>query len=226
MTDQLSPDFRPRFTDSVSRLTSLSRLFVSRALREDGPDLSRGVDALSRAMFRKASSPALPLSERLRLLASLHGLLNGTTYIVDRRREERWDTLAGEVVEAAFPRARAGEEDVLVPLCLCLADYFYFDPCPESDDWYLFLKSTVDRFGESLSPSGEWPGLCLADALRRIELMNRHSYMFLYHRWDAAIGTAFRHYSAEARKSPTLSPSTRELLRELKAEGNAVEREI
>ena len=75
MTDLLSPDFRPRFTDSVSRLTSLSRLFVSRALREDGPDLSRGVDALSRAMFRKASSPALPLSDRLRLLASLHGLL-------------------------------------------------------------------------------------------------------------------------------------------------------
>ena len=84
----------------------------------------------------------------------------------------------------------------------------------------------MDRFGESLSPSGEWPGLSLADALRRIELMNRHSYMFLDHTWDRAIGTAFRHYSAEARKSPTLSPSTRELLRELKAEGNAVEREI
>ena len=109
MTDLLSSDFRPRFTDSVSRLTSLSRLCVSRALREGGSDQSRLVDALSRAMFRKASSPALPLADRLRLLASLHGLLNGTTYIVDRRREERWDTLAGEVVEAAFPRALAGE---------------------------------------------------------------------------------------------------------------------
>ena len=52
MTDLLSADFRPRFTDSVSRLTSLSRLCVSRALRGGGPDQSRLVDALSRLPLR------------------------------------------------------------------------------------------------------------------------------------------------------------------------------
>ena len=50
--------------------------------------------------------------------------------------------------------------------------------------------------------------------------MNRHSYMFLYHRWDAAIGTACRHYSAEARSVSPLPGVARELLQELEAEGH------
>ena len=85
----------------------------------------RQVDALSRAMFRKAASEATPLADRLPLLSSLYGLLNGTSYIVDRRKTEQWDTLAEKIIHAAWEPARAGEEEILTPLCFCLADYFY-----------------------------------------------------------------------------------------------------
>ena len=100
-------------------------------------DSSFFIDALSRAMFRKAASEATPLADRLPLLSSLYGLLNGTSYIVDRRKTERWDTLAEKLIHAAWAPARAGEEEILTPLCLCLADYFYFDPAPEEDPWFL-----------------------------------------------------------------------------------------
>ena len=82
---------------------------------------SRQVDALSRAMFRKAASEATPLADRLPLLSSLYGLLNGTSYIVDRRKTEQWDTLAEKIIHAAWEPARAGEEEILTPLCFCLS---------------------------------------------------------------------------------------------------------
>ena len=139
---------------------------------------SRQVDALSRAMFRKAASEATPLADRLPLLSSLYGLLNGT------------------IIHAAWEPARAGEEEILTPLCFCLADYFYFDPAPEEDPWFLFLRDTVTRFGEGLASSPHWEGLSLEESLARIGLMNRYSYMFLDHRWDRLVGEAFRHYAA------------------------------
>ena len=145
---------RPHPSDSVSHLIFLSRLYVSMAGREEQPvsGFSRQVDALSRAMFRKAASEATPLADRLPLLSSLYGLLNGTSYIVDRRKSERWDTLAEKLIHAAWAPARAGEEEILTPLCLCLADYFYFDPAPEEDPWFLFLRDTVTRFAKAWPP--------------------------------------------------------------------------
>ena len=119
---------RPRPSDSVSHLIFLSRLYVSMAGREEQP---------VSAMFRKAASEATPLADRLPLLSSLYGLLNGTSYIVDRRKTEQWDTLAEKIIHAAWEPARAGEEEILTPLCFCLADYFYFDPAPEEDPWFL-----------------------------------------------------------------------------------------
>ena len=190
MSSSPFPSFRP--SDSVSHLIFLSRLYVSMAGREEQPvsGFSRQVDALSRAMFRKAASEATPLADRLPLLSSLYGLLNGTSYIVDRRKSERWDTLAEELIHAAWAPARAGEEEILTPLCLCLADYFYFDPAPEEDPWFLFLRDTVTRFGEGLASSPHWEGLSLEESLARIGLMNRYSYMFLDHRWDRLVGEA------------------------------------
>ena len=122
MSSSPFPSFRPRPSDSVSHLIFLSRLYVSMAGREEQSvsGFSRQVDALSRAMFRKAASEATPLADRLPLLSSLYGLLNGTSYIVDRRKTERWDTLAEELIHAAWAPARAGEEEILTPLCLCL----------------------------------------------------------------------------------------------------------
>ena len=115
MSSSPFPSFRPLPSDSVSHLIFLSRLYVSMAGREEQP-----VDALSRAMFRKAASEATPLADRLPLLSSLYGLLNGTSYIVDRRKTEQWDTLAEKIIHAAWAPARAGEEEILTPLCLLL----------------------------------------------------------------------------------------------------------
>ena len=50
--------------------------------------------------------------------------------------------------------------------------------------------------------------------------MNRHSYMFLYHRWDAEVARAYRHYAAKARSVSPLPGIARELLQELEEEGH------
>ena len=223
MSSSPFPSFRPHPSDSVSHLIFLSRLYVSMAGREEQPvsGFSRQVDALSRAMFRKAASEATPLADRLPLLSSLYGLLNGTSYIVDRRKTERWDTLAEKLIHAAWAPARAGEEEILTPLCLCLADYFYFDPAPEEDPWFLFLRDTVTRFGEGLASSPHWEGLSLEESLARIGLMNRYSYMFLDHRWDRLVGEAFRHYAARALSASSPSPAVWGRLYDLSTEGNA-----
>lgn len=184
------------------------------------PSSSRQIDALSRAMFRKAGRADTPLVERLSLLSSLYDLLTGTSCIVDLRKEDRWVCLAEEVVEAAFPQARAGEEEVLVALCRCLTDYFYFVPNPEEDEWFRFLKATVAKFGESLASSKTWPGLSLEETFARLELMNRYSYMFLDHRWDKVVAEAIQYYKGRALDTSSLSWEARLCLYDLSASGH------
>ena len=215
------PDFRPRSSDSVLRLTSLSRLYLSLINREGQPDLQKKIDALSRAMFRKAASEATPLVDRLHLLSSLYDLLTGTSYIVDRQKTDRWDILAEKVIKEGLPAAKAGDEPTLVALCCCLTDYFYFDPSPEEDPWFLFLRDTVTMFGEGLTSSKAWPGLSLEEALARLELLNRYSYMFLEHRWDKVVAEAFQYYKDRALDTSSLSWRARLSLYDLSVSGNA-----
>lgn len=193
------PAFHASLSDSVLRLTSLSRICTALYGHVDSSALSRQSGSLSRVLFRKAGAESLPLPERLSLLSSLYDLQNGTSFLADREAEERWNALAEELIAAAFAcGAQAGDEPLCIPLCRCLSDYFYFDPSPEEDVWFRFLRNTVARFGESISKSSEWPGLSLPEALGRLEVMDRYSYMFLDHTYDGIIGRAFRRYSSLA----------------------------
>lgn len=214
-------DFRPRLSDSVSRLTSYARICTAQYACAGSAALSQKSDALFRVMLRKAASEELPLSERFFLLSSAYDLLHGTTFLADRKKEKQWEDLAETLIGAGILDVKSGENSSFISLCRCLTDYFYFDSSPEDDDWFCFLKSCVTNFGKAFDLSSGWPGLSLEEALGRIEVMNRYSYMFLDHTYDETISRAFRYYSLRAFSEGKQPLSVWGLLYDLALEGNS-----
>lgn len=130
----------------------------------------------------------------LRRLCSAYDALGSDSVVVDFQRLDRWYAAAERVVEGSFALA---ESDGLLRavLCRCLTCYFYQMPSAQEDEWYAYLMSTADDWASSLSPSGHWEGLPLDEALERIEVLNRISYMLLDHTRDAAVRLAYAGYS-------------------------------
>ena len=94
-------------------------------------------------------------SERLMLLTSACALLRDTTMVTDFDREDRWLELA-EAVTAQGLREAVSRPSLGVPLCLCLADYYYQTEGAEDDSGYRYLCDTLDAWAASFVPGRGW----------------------------------------------------------------------
>ena len=161
-----------------------------------------------------------PVRSLNRLCAAYDRLGNSST-IVDFRAMDRWYARAEQVMEACFPAA-ASDGQIRIALCRCLTCYFY-QPCPDREDpWFAYLTATADAWAAAFSPVRGWEGLRLAEALERIEVMNRISYMLLDHSRDAVIRRAYNHYARRMEATAQVSVNVREQWRMLRTEGNAI----
>ena len=155
-----------------------------------------------------------PVRSLNRLCAAYDRLGNSST-IVDFRAMDRWYARAEQVMEACFPAA-VSDGRIRIALCRCLTCYFY-QPCPDREDpWFAYLTATADAWAAAFSPVRGWEGLRLTEALERIEVMNRISYMLLDHSRDAVIRRAYNHYARR------MEATAQEQWRMLRTEGNAI----
>ena len=80
--------------------------------------------------------------------------------------------------------------------CDIISDMVEYPDLWDDDEWACLLSDAVRRWASRLQPDGTWPGLTDVEALERIEVMNRYSYLFLDGRFDAAVRRACVHYAS------------------------------
>ncbi len=56
------------------------------------------------------------------------------------------------------------------------------------------LETTFSRWAEAMDAGGGWNGISVREALSRLELMNRNSYMTSESRFNAHVSLGYRHY--------------------------------
>ena len=222
----------PCLSDSLLRLSLQSRLWQSLyALLSTGrqvdsfpctlSECSRCAASLSRVLWDRLVLTG-DFCEKLFFLSLLYDVETGTAWVADRKKTERWERAFEEAAGACFAETEAGDNLLRIRLCRCLADYFYFDPSPEEDDWFLFLRGTVRHWAATYSPATGWEGLPLSDALERVEVINRYSYMFLDPSADRVTAAAYDFYSRAAALSPVPDYPLWSLCHALALEGHAL----
>ena len=95
-------------------------------------------------------------------------------------------------------------------------------PLPDLHEWYTYLTQTADEWVDSLTPDGLWEGITIPEALERIEVMNRISYMLLDHSRDADIRRAYACYAKHIHNLSKHSAPVLERWYTLCTEGNAI----
>lgn len=194
----------PSPANGVIRLLAYARLYaaVSRlqavgAAGRVWPDRrahDRMAASLVRLLQERLSRSGLPLVDKARLAAAYHDLRSEAFPF----RSSGSDEVFPEAVSSLMDRySSAAEDGVLAEatVCRCLACYFYPDLW-DDDEWACLLSDAVRRWASRLQSDGTWPGLADVEALERIEVMNRYSYLFLDGRFDAAVRRACVHYAS------------------------------
>lgn len=154
-------------------------------------------------------------------LCAAYDRLGSSSFIVDFRAMDRWQARAEQVMEDCFAPAES-DSRMSVALCRCLTCYFY-QPCPDRDDeWYAYLMATANAWAASLSPDGSWEGLPLTEALDRIEVLNRISYMQLDHSRDDVLRKAYNHYAHRVAHLERPSAPVQKRWQVLRTEGNVL----
>lgn len=217
-------DMRPEASDSVCRLMSYGRMYeavynmVAVTHGEDAPELAsfgimvKSLTDTMTARYRSTSND----TDRARLLCSIFGLINGTSTVVDDAMSSRWydaaDSLIGKyagyvaVVQADSQRTW---------LCRCIIDYLYFMSYDEDDPYFTFLKDAAGSWASSYTDGNGWDGVPAEEALGRIEVMDRISYMLLRHDWEHIAEDAYRHYMGAVESMKPLPLSLLGLLYDL-----------
>ena len=154
----------------------------------------RRAASLVRVLQERLSRPGLSLVDKARLTAALYDLRAEAVPFCSSEP----DVPFREAVSSLMDRYSSAEEDGVLAeaaVCRCLACYFYPDLW-DDDEWACLLSDAVRRWASLLQPDGTWTGLADVEALERVEVMNRYSYMFLDSRFDDAVRCACGHYAS------------------------------
>ena len=165
--------------------------------------------------------PMSPCLKSLHRLCADYDRLGDSSFLVDFPALDRWYLRAERVMEDSFVPA-ASDGQICTALCRCLTCYFY-QPSPDRDDpWFTYLTATADAWAAAFSPDRGWDGLPLAEALDRIEVMNRISYMLLDHSRDALLRRACDHYARRISGLARIPAAVQKRWQVLRTEGNAL----
>ena len=162
-----------------------------------------------------------PCLKSLHRLCADYDRLGGSSFLVDFPALDRWYLRAERVMEDSFVPA-ASDGRVCTALCRCLTCYFYQSPSARDDEWFAYLTATADAWAAAFSPVRGWEGLPLDEALERIEVMNRISYMLLDRSRDALLRRAFDYYARRMEGPGRVPASARKQWDILREEGNVL----
>lgn len=191
---------------SEVRLSALSRIYISiyKLIVVNDLDAELGdrarYERMIDALFANGWAGYLRLSDfetRGRLLHTLFSLTFEPGAVADEHRAKvcvraadalvrEYLALRGETPPEVDP---AGQADVM----RCAAD-LAFPGMNDRRAYRICYRGRLAAWAAALGKEGSWPGLSRNDALRRIGLMNRDSYMFPEGGYESEARRAFAHY--------------------------------
>lgn len=200
-------DISPEDSDSSLRLLSLARIYTSlyrlvtvSSLDEElgnRREYTRKANKLFQVICKKVKQTK-DLTERAHLVATLFSLNSETTLTYNAKRE---DACYSAAIRLMQDYQKSGEiekanEHLKNGLCRCLTDFFYpKTEEDETDEWFIFLKETIQNWAQTISLNGNWEDTTDDIALERIEIMNRNSSMLLDSQYDSTIQKAYKYYN-------------------------------
>lgn len=145
---------------------------------------------------RKRCAGDQSLSRRSSLLPVLHHICYGTFCASPANEEAYCSQYADEVIADWFSEyestgSRTSEYDILRNI----ANLFYYVPEACKDDReYVYFKQRVSEWVATLCADSSWNGLSVHEALERLDVICRNSYMFLDATNDRQIESTFDYY--------------------------------
>lgn len=193
---------------------------VCEAVRTVGSERMFGAGDACRTMVRSLRRELSLRYARRRCMARRAALLSGmyalrdAAVLSDDRSEALLDRRAERLIAdcMAHPAAQADPETLypilhLVAACAC---------GPTADDPQIeFLHGHLSRWAATLDGSGRWPDVSDAEALGRIALLDRCTYLLLDDRYRATAVAAYASYCVGRRLCPAAGPLTSDRLREV-----------
>lgn len=225
---------RPQVTDTCVRLEAWARLCMSVYRRSfvnggwESPDADMQVCARLAAVLMQVLTERIATGsdpdEQCRLSVSLHALMRETDRVVDAARQSAWEALAVHSLEAYFKRLAAGCALSDVSACRLIVDYFYYTDPDDDDRWWTYLRTVVSSWSDAFIPSVGWTGIGGCEALDRLSVLNRLSYMYRYASFNRLVRDGFSFFSVLLTCDGNLSSAPSEALGrlyDLCREGNA-----
>jgi len=147
---------------------------------------------LFEAILQRLSFSGLILQERVRLADALYVLVRETGRSYEPGQADVCDSCVFEVLRDWNPDV--GEvDDAATEIAVCsLLESFFYPEAWESDMWFVFLRSALQGWCDTLSPDGLWAGLSSELSWRRVSVLNRYSYLFRDSRYDREVVCAFQ----------------------------------
>ena len=149
--------------------------------------LSRA-DRLWEFAMGKCGVSAFSLADRFRLCDALYALCRETALVPVSGREDLCEGLLSSLLEdrALTGQPVAGDEDTVCACCRALQSALF--PWVEEDDsWFRSLCATLSGWCAEQATDGSWSGISAVQAWHRLSVLNRHSWLFRDHSFDAAV---------------------------------------
>lgn len=223
---------------SEARLSALSRIYISIYKLIVVNDLDDELGSRIRyermidALFERGWACYSRLKHfeiRGRLLHTLFSLTFEPGAVADEHRAAACiraaDTLVREYLATLRTTRKGTDPEGQADVMRCAADLAF----PGRNDrpaYRILYRERLTAWAAALRADGSWPGLSRSDALRRIGLMNRDSYMFPEGGYEPEARRAFAHYVRKSdfpdRPEPAGWPEICELglLYEILVQGN------
>lgn len=169
--------------------------------------LSRA-DRLWEFAMGKCGVSAFSLADRFRLCDALYVLCRETALVPVSGREDLCEGLLSSLLEdrALTGQPVAGDEDTVCACCRALQSALF--PWVEEDDsWFRSLCATLSGWCAEQATDGSWSGISAVQAWHRLSVLNRHSWLFRDHSFDAAVSAGCRYYGTAFCHAPA-TPDT------------------
>lgn len=164
-------------------------------------------DQLFRAVSQRLETAHCDsLHTRALLTEALYSLSRETGRCYDTSRAEVCDAYVAKLMNAYTETMPSDSAGIPLQTAVCrVLESFFYPEAWEEDEWFMLLRSTLADWCSSLSPEGIWEELPMEEAWRRLEVLNRYSYLFRDGEFDAETSQSARGYENEL-QSARISP--------------------
>ena len=189
MNDKLSDDAVIALSRSY---ISMQNLVVANGLDSEygnRKEFEKALDILYGICCKRCRS-SQPFDRRSRMIPVLYSIVYMRMQGVELCKSDECEELMAGLINEWIERPEAhGEHPSVYGVLRCISDLFYYVAAEDrnSNEVFLGFKQRIRDWVARMDDAGQWSGISAWEALCRLEIMSRDSYMFLDTSHDAVI---------------------------------------